>query len=79
MNGIFDWLSTALFAWLALLFLARSTGPRRPRDEIWRYLPPAAGCMLANQLGNRGAPLVATFILVAVTVSIIALLRPGMR
>ena len=54
MQTPFDFLTVAVFAGLAVLFLHRSTAGESPRDKIWMYAPPAFGCMFANWVGNIG-------------------------
>ncbi len=53
METIYDWLSVAVFAGLALLYLQRSMEDE-PVDTVWHYLPPAIACALSNWLGNEG-------------------------
>jgi len=75
MQTVFDWLSLIVFAGLAVLFLQRSVeGESMARMGL--YLPPAAGCALANYLGNNGYPLPAVLILVASVAYIVYVLKP---
>ncbi|ODP36500.1 XrtV sorting system accessory protein [Sphingomonas turrisvirgatae] len=75
MNTAFDWLSVALFSAVALLFLIRSAQPEL-RDRMIAYLPPALGCLIANQLGNHGHEIWGGVLLV-LTIGYVALvLRP---
>jgi hypothetical protein len=53
MSTIYDWLTVAIFAGLAVVFLQRSIGERPAHDKIIKYLPPSLGCMAANYLGNE--------------------------
>ena len=76
METIFDWLTMAVFAGLAVIFLQRSTGPRPANDRMINYLPPAAGCALANYVGNGGWPLASVATLVAVLAYIWFVIRP---
>ena len=78
MQTVFDWLSLALFAGLAVLYLQRSVAPES-RDRIVDYLPPAIGCALANYLGNSGHPIVAVLCLVVVIANILIVLKPFAR
>jgi len=52
---IYDVITLALFAGLAILFLQRST--EQARDRMIDYVPPAVGCALANWLGNNDQPI----------------------
>lgn len=67
MQTIHDWLSMALFCLIALTFLQRSLHKPPFPDPMIRYIPPAAGCALANWLGNEGygLPAIATLALAA--------------
>lgn len=76
METPFDWLSLAVFAGLAVLYLQRSIDENGPQDRIIDYLPPAIGCALANYLGNNGYPIWAVVLLVAAVAHIIFILRP---
>lgn len=78
MQTIFDWVSLALFAGLAVLYLQRSVSDE-PRDRIIDYLPPAIGCGLGNYLGNHGYPIVATLVLLVVIANILIVLKPFAR
>ena len=53
MQTIFDWVTMAIFSGLVVIFLQRSVGDDEPVDSIWSYLPAAAGCAIANQIGNH--------------------------
>ena len=54
MQTIYDWVTVAIFAGLIVIFLQRSVGDTEPQDSILSYLPPAAGCAVANWFGNKG-------------------------
>jgi hypothetical protein len=73
METIFDWVTMIVFAGLITLFLQRSSMDNPP-DTIWHYLPPAAGCALANYLGNEGWVLPAVGVLIAVGAYLIRIL-----
>lgn len=75
MQTPFDWLTVAIFAGLAVLFLQRSS-LARPVDSIPLYIPPALGCALANWLGNNGYVVPALLICVAVIVYVLRVLKP---
>lgn len=68
MSTVFDWLTVLIFAGLSVVYLQRSIGPRPPHDAIWKYLPPAVLCMVANYLGNEGWILPATALMFAAVV-----------
>jgi hypothetical protein len=83
MQTPFDFLTVAVFAGLAVLFLHRSVAADPSRDKIWMYAPPAFGCMFANWVGNLGwqdgdmrYDLLASFTLAAVVGYIFHILKP---
>ena len=65
MHTIYDWVTVAGFAALVTLFLSRSARAEGPDDSLWRYFIPAAGCGLANWLGNNGQDLAAAGVIAA--------------
>ena len=75
METVYDWVTVAVFAGLAVLFLQRSSEDR-PRDKMSHYLPPAAGCAIANYLGNEGYMLPAIALVVATMAYIYFILKP---
>ncbi len=75
METVFDWLTVAIFAAIAVLFLQRSMQDD-PGDTMWHYLPPTIGCAIANQLGNNGYTYIAVALIVAVLMYLIYLLKP---
>ena len=54
METVYDWVTVGIFAGLLVLFLQRSTGDEPPQDSLVSYLIAGVGCMIANQLGNKG-------------------------
>jgi hypothetical protein len=74
-STVYDLVTVAIFAGLAVLFLQRSSSPE-PKDRIVHYAPPAIGCALANWLGNSGQDVVAVLVLVAVVVYTLYVLKP---
>jgi hypothetical protein len=76
---IYDLVTVALFAGLAILYLMRSAGPQTPKDRIYHYLPPAAGCALANWLGNEHQDILAIGLIAAVVVYSMLVLKPFAR
>lgn len=75
MHTPFDWLTVAIFAGLAVLFLQRSS-LARPVDSIPLYIPPALGCALANWLGNNGYVAPAIILCFAVLGYVVWVLKP---
>lgn len=65
MQSVFDWLTIGIFAFLVVIFLQRSAGERSADDKMWKYLPPALGCMIANYLGNKDMTVVGAALAVA--------------
>jgi hypothetical protein len=76
MQTVYDWLTIAIFAGLAVVYLQRSAGARPAHDAAWKYLPPAIGCMAANQVGNAGWSLAATLLMVAALAYVWFVIRP---
>lgn len=76
MQTVYDWVTVAIFGGLVVLFLQRSTAPRELQDRMINYLPPAAGCAIANYVGNQGQPLLAAALTFAVLLYIYFVLRP---
>ena len=76
MTTVYDWLTVAIFAALAIVYLQRSVGPRPVHDTMWKYLPPAAACVAANQVGNAGWSLVAAVLMVAAMAYVWFVIRP---
>lgn len=74
METPWDWITVFIFAGLATLLLQRSTEDK-PRDELWQYLPAAAGCAVANYAGNAGYHGVAGAVVVAVIAYIVVVLK----
>jgi hypothetical protein len=72
---VYDWVTMAVFGGLVVLFLHRSTHPG-PDDPMWRYLPPAVGCAVANYVGNQGYSVVSALILAAVLAYVLLVLHP---
>jgi uncharacterized membrane protein YjjP (DUF1212 family) len=79
MQTIYDWVTVALFGGLAVLFLDRSVGRRVPGDHVLAYLPAAAGCAVANVLGNQGRHAAAIAVIAATIAYILWRLRPWRR
>lgn len=75
METVYDWVTVAVFAGLAILFLQRSSEDE-PRDKMLHYVPPAIGCAVSNYLGNEGFTIPAVALLVAVMAYINFVLKP---
>ena len=65
METAYDWITVAIFAGLVTHFLNDSAKPERTGPSIWHYLAAAAGCAVANWLGNEGAHLAAIAVIAA--------------
>ena len=76
MTTVFDWLTVAIFAGLAVVYLQRSIGPRPSHDAVWKYLPPAILCVVANQVGNGGWTIAATVMMASTLAYIWFVIRP---
>lgn len=76
MNTVFDWLTVAIFAVLAVIYLQRSVGARPAHDAVWKYLPPAIVCVTANQVGNAGWSLPAATLMFAAIAYIWFVIQP---
>lgn len=76
MNTLYDWLSIAVFAGLAVLFLHRSVSQDEQKDRMILYAPPAIGCAAANYVGNQGIGWLSVVILLAVVGYILHILKP---
>ena len=76
MTTVFDWLTVAIFAVLAVIYLQRSAGTRPAHDAVWKYLPAAVACVIANQVGNAGRPLPATLLMFGALAYIWFVIRP---
>jgi hypothetical protein len=77
MRTLYDVVTLALFAGLAILFLQRSADGAQ--DRVISYLPAAVGCALANWLGNGGHHAAAIVTLIAAAVYSVVVLKPTRR
>jgi hypothetical protein len=76
MSTVFDWLTVAIFAVLAVIYLQRSVGTRPAHDAVWKYLPPAVACVTANQVGNAGWGVAAVVLMVVAMAYVWFVIRP---
>ena len=76
MSTVFDFLTMGIFAGLVVLFLQRSASEEPPKDHLWQYLVAAAGCAVANFVGNEGYAIPAAILIFGVLVYIAYILRP---
>lgn len=79
MQTPYDWITVAIFAAIVVLFLQRSVGDSPVEDRLISYFPPAIGCAVANQFGNKGQDLVAILLIGAVLVYCWVVLKPFAR
>jgi hypothetical protein len=75
MSTIFDLITTAIFVFLAILFLQRSTAAE-PRDHIYQYAPPAIGCAVANYVGNHNQSILAWALIAGIVIYVFVVLKP---
>lgn len=75
METVYDWVTMALFAGLAVLFLQRSM-EEELRDSILHYLIAGVGCAVANYLGNSGQDILAILLIVATIAFVLHFLKP---
>lgn len=66
METFWDWITVIAFGGLVVLMLNRSA-QEEPQDHLAEYLVPAAGCAIANYIGNNYSDLGA-----AVTLALVA-------
>lgn len=78
METVYDYITVALFAGLAVLLLQRSA-MENPPDSLWAYLPPAVACAIANQLGNNGRDLAAIILIVGIVIYVFTVLKVRFR
>lgn len=74
MNTIWDWITVIAFGALIVLLLSRSSQDN-PSDRLAQYVIPAAGCAIANQIGNHYSDLLAAGVLAFVLVYVHQVLK----
>ena len=75
METAWDWITLFIFSLLATLLLQRSS-EASPPDKLWQYGPPAAGCAIANYLGNHEQVVPAVAVLLGVLIYSVVVLKP---
>jgi hypothetical protein len=80
MQTIYDWVTVAVFAALAILLVRRAAAGAE-MNHLWQYLAAAAGCGVIDWLGNSGYHLAAIACGVFLLLYIWIVLRPldGLR
>lgn len=76
MQTVYDWVTVAVFAMLVVLLLQRSVGPQEDEDKLYHYVIPAAGCAVANYLGNEGNAIGAVAVLIVAIAYAVYFLKP---
>ena len=76
MKTIYDLISVALFAGLAILYLQRSAAEEPDQIPLWRYAAAAIGCAAADYLGNNGVPAGSIAVFVIVIGFSVVMLKP---
>ncbi len=76
MKSIYDIISIALFAGLAILYLQRSAAAEPDPIPLWRYAVAALGCAGADILGNNGFEIPAYAFFAFVVLFTLAMLKP---
>ncbi len=74
METIWDWITVMVFGGLIVLMLQRSS-EENPRDKLIDYLVPAAGCGIANYIGNEYSSIGAAIALALVGYYIVTVLK----
>lgn len=74
METFWDWITVAAFGGLVVLMLNRSS-QEKPADHLAQYLVPAAGCAIANYIGNNHSDFFAAVALGLVAVYVYKVLK----
>lgn len=74
METVWDWITVIAFGGLVVLMLNRSA-QEEPQDHLAQYLVPAAGCAIANYIGNNYNDIGAALTLVLVAVYVYKVLK----
>lgn len=64
MDTVFDWVTVVIFAALLTHFLQQSTDRQARQTPLWQYAIAAAGCAVADVVGDNGYPIAAAAIIV---------------
>jgi NhaP-type Na+/H+ or K+/H+ antiporter len=76
MQTPYDWITVATFAGIVVLFLQRSVGESPVEDRLISYFPPAIGCAVANQFGNKGYDAIAIALILGTIAYCWVVLKP---
>ncbi|MEY3657644.1 MAG: hypothetical protein RLZZ561_1233 [Pseudomonadota bacterium] len=76
MQTPYDWITVAIFAGIVVLFLQRSVGESPVEDRLISYFPPAIGCAVANQFGNKGYDAIAIALILGALAYCWVVLKP---
>jgi NhaP-type Na+/H+ or K+/H+ antiporter len=76
MQTPYDWITVAIFAGIVVLFLQRSVGESPVEDRLISYFPPAIGCAVANQFGNKGYDAIAIALILGAIAYCWVVLKP---
>lgn len=79
MKTIFDLVTLALFAGLAILYLQRSASAAPDPVATWKYAIAAIGCAVADYLGDHDQQIASILIFAAVVIFSLATLHPFRR
>ena len=75
MRTVFDFVSIAVFAAVAVMFIQAVVTERVKLKQVWKYGLAGAGCALANHLGDDGLRIEAVFVaLLTVAFALLVLL-----
>jgi hypothetical protein len=79
LKTIFDFLTLALFAGLAILYLQRSASSTPDPTALWKYALAAIGCAAADYLGNHDQTVASVLVFAATVIFSLVMLRPFSR
>jgi hypothetical protein len=79
LKTIFDLVTLALFAGLAILYLQRSASAAPDPVATWKYAIAAIGCAAADYLGDHDQQIASILIFAAVVIFSLAMLNPFRR
>ena len=76
MKTPYDFITVAIFAVIALVYLQRSLAPPPRNDHTFQYVLCALGCAGANWLGNEGHDALAIPLILATAGYFLVALKP---